>query len=210
MLELLEPSASRRRSVRRAVAIETEITCGIWDGAVSLLATDLSPHGMWLETALPLDPGDEVSVRVSAPGFAAEAPLCVTARVARVGLYRRRAERTKSGMGLAFAPLSPPDMARLVGHLRGLPPPMPRLAEGAPPRPVADGGRAAHGVEDGRPGLGAPVTPEDALCLPLPDGNSASWTALGPLLTAGRRRAQGASPDQLADVIPLPLLRTGA
>lgn len=188
MLELQEPAASRRRSVRRAVRLETEVRSLVWEGPVSLLATDLSPEGMWLQTALPLHADEEVEVRLPAPGFPAEAPLTATARIARVGLYRRCAEAGKSGMGLAFSSLSPSDATRLATHLRGLPPPLPLPADAAALAPPA---------------------------VMQPDPAEVEWIAAGPLLTAGRlAKGQAPSVPRLAEVIPLPtrapLMRSGA
>ena len=113
----------RRRSLRRTMRVETEVTSDVWDGSVQLLATDLSLHGMWLESDLPLDLGSEVSVSLRLPRMAVTRPFEARARVAHVRLSRRRSDAgRRAGMGLCFVDVSADQRERLAHALIALPP----------------------------------------------------------------------------------------
>jgi hypothetical protein len=152
-----------RRSMRRALRLETAVMSDAWEGSVPLLATDVSAHGLWLESDLALGVGDELLVSFIPPYWSHSAPFQARARVARVALQRRRSDRGGSGMGVSFVDLREDQSERLSDALRGLPPPLPRRAP----------------VTRGRVGLG------DAT-LVLADGAWFTLRAEGPLLTAGR------------------------
>ena len=64
----LEPRR-RRRSLRRVVRLDTEVTCDQWDGAISLLATDISLHGMWLQADFPLGIGSVESLLTAVTAY---------------------------------------------------------------------------------------------------------------------------------------------
>jgi len=112
----------RRRSLRRAVQVETDVTSELWDTPVKLLATDLSLHGVWLDSALPLEPGSEVAVSLLLPRMAITRPFEARARVAHVALARRRTDYGRGGMGLCFVDVSAEQSERLAHALIGLPP----------------------------------------------------------------------------------------
>ncbi len=122
----LAATRHRRKSLRRAVRLETEVTCELWDGAVPLLATNLSLHGIWLESELPVHPGSELSVSFVPPHWAFASPIHARACVVRASLLRRRSDAGPPGMGLAFVDLRADQSARLAYALHGLPPPLPR------------------------------------------------------------------------------------
>ncbi|HKU36633.1 MAG TPA: hypothetical protein VJR89_00765 [Polyangiales bacterium] len=88
-----------RRSSRRSVHLETEVRSEHWDGPVALLATELSPDGLWVESDYALEVGSELSVAFVPPHWPYAAPLSARARVTRVGRSRR------AGMGLCFREL---------------------------------------------------------------------------------------------------------
>ena len=117
-------STHRRRSLRRAVRVEAEVTSELWDEAVSLVATDLSLHGVWLESDLPLDTGSEVSISIFPPQWPRSMPLRICGRVARVGMFRRRSDSGRPGMGVSFD-LSAEQSRTLRRALQGLPPRLP-------------------------------------------------------------------------------------
>lgn len=127
-------SVHRRRSLRRAVRVEVEVGSECWDGTVPLIATDVSLHGLWLESDLPLETGSELWISFVPPHWPCSKPFQVRARVERVGLMRRGADRGRSGMGLAFLGLGADQVALLTRALHGLPPPLPRSQP--PRRPV--------------------------------------------------------------------------
>jgi hypothetical protein len=168
---------SRRRALRRAVRFECQLQSDLWDGPVPFLVTDLSPFGMWLDSPLPLHPGERVVVAFRPPSWPDEAPaLSTEARVARSGLRRRRADRpVASGMGLRFGSLDDVTRAALADRLRGLPPPLPGAI--APPLRLT---------------LPAPEISECAL--ELGDGLCFELLAEAPLLTAGRPQTVAALP----------------
>jgi len=117
------PSPRRRRSLRRALHVETEVTSELWDGAVQLVATDLSLDGLWLESDLPLEVGSDLSVSLLLPQMALTLPFQARARVAHVGLLRRRTDdRRRAGMGLCFLGMTADQRERLAHALIGLPP----------------------------------------------------------------------------------------
>jgi PilZ domain len=114
-----------RRSLRRALAIECNIECETWDGMVSLPVTDLSNEGLWVESEVSLSPGEELVVSFQLPDTPHAPRIWATARVARVGLWRRRDDVHASGMGLVFTYCSEADRRRLSAFLVGRPPPLP-------------------------------------------------------------------------------------
>lgn len=132
---------SRRRSLRRAVAIPCAMQSDYWDGAVTLPASDLSTEGVWIDTPLPLEPGEELVLAFNPPGEP-EAELWALAEVARVGMWRRAQDAWPSGMGLTFTYVSRPDRRLLSRCLVGRPPRLP--ARRMPPQlPRSTPGRDA-------------------------------------------------------------------
>jgi PilZ domain len=118
----------RRRSLRRQVRIEAELTSSAWDGAVPLLVTDVSLHGMFVVSDLPLAPGEQVAVSFLLPRWPEATPFHARARVVRVALLRRRTDFGPAGMGLQFIGLRADQCTHLLRALHGLPPPLPRRA----------------------------------------------------------------------------------
>lgn len=125
----MDRDRSRRRSLRRAVMLPCALQSNYWDGSVSLPMSDLSDDGLWIDTSLPLEPGEEIVLAFQAPGrFRAE--LWAMAEVARVGMWRRADDMYPAGMGLLFTYVSKPDRRMLMQALQGrpprLPPPLPK------------------------------------------------------------------------------------
>lgn len=178
--------ASRRRSLRRAVALECQVLSDLWDGQAPFVATNLSPEGLWLQTPLPLERGEELLVTLSPPRWGEREPLMALAQVARVGMFRRRGEATGAGMGLSFVDIDAAQRAALGRCLRGLPPPLPSPARRA--RAIAEAAGVAFVGDDER-------------LLELDDGTCFAFCAEGELLTAARSgRVQVAVPVQLAPI----------
>jgi hypothetical protein len=121
----LEPRR-RRRSLRRVVRLETEVTSDLWDGVITLLASDISLHGMWLEADFPLGIGSELSIAFIPPDCPQRVPFLVRGRVVRVSLLRRRSDSGNAGMGVCFHELDAEQIQRLTRALHGMPPPVPR------------------------------------------------------------------------------------
>ncbi|MFI5307214.1 MAG: hypothetical protein ACHQ53_07680 [Polyangiales bacterium] len=137
----IAPQSSRRCAVRRAVRVECAVTSDLWDESVPLLATNLSPFGLWIDAGLALDVGEEVLVRFSPPGWPSWGwPVTALARVERVSLARRRNDHPVAGMGLSFIDLDAEERDRMAAALRGMPPPFPR------PRPADDAVLIVDGI----------------------------------------------------------------
>ncbi len=116
-------AATRRRSLRRALRFACEVRSNYWDGAVPMPASDISDAGLWLDTCLPLEAGEEVVITLALPGT--ELPLWALADVARVGLWRRAGDAFPNGMGLSFSYVDGADRRRLRAALVGFPPRLP-------------------------------------------------------------------------------------
>lgn len=122
-----------RRSLRRAVRVEVEVSSELWDGTVPLVATDLSLHGLWLESDLPLQAGSELWISLLPPHWPCSTPFQARARVERAGMLRRGTDRGRAGMGVSFLALNADQVAHLTRALHGLPPPLPQPARRAVP-----------------------------------------------------------------------------
>jgi PilZ domain len=116
---------TRRRSLRRAVAVECDLHSNVWDGTVALEATDISNEGLWIETPYALSEGEELVVSFDLPGARENGRFWAVAEVARVGLFRRQSDEQPSGMGLVFTYFCEADRLRLRAALQGRPPPLP-------------------------------------------------------------------------------------
>jgi hypothetical protein len=145
----LTSARSRRRSLRRAVDLEVDVMCDLWNGAVPLLATNLSLHGAWLEADLALSVGDELRLAFDPPRYSGLPRLQTTATVARVSLLRRQRDSGRAGMGLCFSELSSSTRRCLDYALRGLPPPLPASRELLEAQPGADESAALLRLEGG-------------------------------------------------------------
>jgi hypothetical protein len=126
-MQLTRAAGARRerRSLRRALVIDCDIECDSWDGVICLRATDVSNEGLWVETQIALNPGAELVLSFALPDAAPDKRMWATAKVARVGMWRRRDDIHASGMGLVFTYCSQADRERLAAFLVGRPPPVP-------------------------------------------------------------------------------------
>jgi len=128
-------SGGKRRSLRRAVALECTLQCELWDEELRLPASNLSIDGVWIETPISLDLGDELIVSFTPPGLAATETVWAAAKVVRVGSFRRQGDAAQSpGMGLSFTYFSEPHRRLLARSLQGHPPRLP-LSRVPPPLP---------------------------------------------------------------------------
>jgi hypothetical protein len=162
--DLEQQPRRRRRSLRRSVQLETEVTSHLWDGAITLLATDISLHGIWLESDLPLGIGSELTIAFTPPDCPQRIPIRAQGTVVRVSLLRRRTDHGHAGMGVAFHDLSVDQVQRLTRALHGMPPPIPRRKD-----PYERIARIAS--------------------VALEDGRAYTMVSEAPLMTAGRIEA---------------------
>jgi hypothetical protein len=114
------PSVSARRALRRAVELPCELVSSYLDEPLLYWATDLTPHGMWLDTSFPMLAGEVVAVCFEPAIWWSRRPLCVFAEVIRSTRGRT------AGMALSFLDMTPHEQRALNGWLRGRPPPLPR------------------------------------------------------------------------------------
>jgi hypothetical protein len=126
MLQTTEVLPGGRRALRRAVHMECDVVCPWWDEPVAHRATNLSPQGIWLESQLPLTPGEVVVLSFTPPRFDPSRELIAFGTVRRTELRRRASDPRASGMGIEFLDLDDDEATELAAVLRGLPPPLPR------------------------------------------------------------------------------------
>lgn len=114
---------NERREIRRAVSIPCQIVRERDFRLVSEHALDLSPDGMLVATEVDLEPGENVfvSFRATELGLWFDSE----ARVARVIRGRRPGDKGK-GIALRFSTMSRVKRFILRGHLRRVPPPVPK------------------------------------------------------------------------------------
>ena len=140
---LRQAQSQGRRALRRAVELPCDLVSRYLDQPLLYWATDLSPFGLWLETPLPMQLGEQV-VLCFQPSHWRGREITVFAEVVRVANGRRAeadaATRT-TGMGLEFVDLGFDEERALRAWLFGRPPPLPRrrrrsfpLNELPPPR----------------------------------------------------------------------------
>ena len=126
---MLHPAPSvlpgARRALRRALRFECEVVADCYGEPVVHRIHDISTHGAFIESPLPLAPGDEVIMTLVPPRFSRSAPMTIVGEVARVALPRRRRDAGPAGMGVRFIELDYDELCALERALRGVPPPLP-------------------------------------------------------------------------------------
>ncbi len=115
-----------RREVRRSVKLTCQVVREKDFTLVSDQAVDLSPDGMLVLSDRDLSPGENVFVTFRATSLGLW--FDTEARVARVVNGRRRGDRGRA-IGLSFSTLDRVKRLILRGHLRRVPPPVPRRAQ---------------------------------------------------------------------------------
>ena len=123
---MAEDTRGRRRSLRRAIAVECALRSERWDHEIHLRASDVSTGGMWIETPVPVAPGEELIVSFQLPSVSET--VWAAARVVRVGSSREGAD-ARPGMALAFTYCSERHMRLLARALQGLPPRLPQSSD---------------------------------------------------------------------------------
>jgi hypothetical protein len=132
---MTQDRGGKRRSLRRAVALECCLQSELWDDELRLPASNLSTEGVWIETPIALAPGDEVIVSFTPPGLSADHVVWAAAKVVRVATARRQGDQAQSpGMALRFTYCSDPHRRMLARSLLGVPPRLP-LSRVPPPLP---------------------------------------------------------------------------
>lgn len=117
---------NERREVRRALVMPCQIVRERDFRLVAEEALDVSPDGMLVSSDVELDPGENVFVSFRATELGIW--FDTEARVARVIRGRRPGDK---GRGIALRFSTMPRVKRFIlrGHLRNVPPPVPRRAQ---------------------------------------------------------------------------------
>jgi hypothetical protein len=117
---------NERREVRRAMVMSCQIVRERDFRLIAEKALDVSPDGMLVATDVDLEPGENVfvSFRTTELGIWFDSE----ASVARVIRGRRPGDKGK-GVALRFSTLSRVKRFILRGHLRRVPPPVPRRSQ---------------------------------------------------------------------------------
>lgn len=130
-----QDTGGKRRSLRRAVALECTLQSELWDEELQLPASNLSTDGIWIETPVTLDPGAELIVSFTPPGLPDHQVVWAAAKVVRVAPAGADEELAQSpGMGLKFTYCSDDHRHTLARSLLGRPPRLP-LSRVPPPIP---------------------------------------------------------------------------
>jgi Tfp pilus assembly protein PilZ len=108
-----------RRCERREVNILCDLVARNWDEPIPYRITDLSAHGMWIQTSFPLDVGETAVLSLVPPNRADE--VQVFARVVRTVRVVERNGKRECGMGLELVGMDGVERRALRRSLRGLP-----------------------------------------------------------------------------------------
>ncbi len=128
MLQTAEILPYHRKTLRRSVAVECEVLAPIFDAPAEFRATDLSEDGLWLEAMLPLEVGEQITLRFQPPRGVD--PFVLTGVVRRVGIHRRAGEAGQNGMGIEFTAMTRLERALLRSLLQNTPPALPKKRAG--------------------------------------------------------------------------------
>jgi hypothetical protein len=118
--------AGSRRDIRRAVRLSVEVVSERCETPFRFIATDLSPGGIWLQTADPVRAGETCVVCFEPEVDWSGGELMVFAEVARVATTRRRQYEPGVGMGLEFIDLHGEQRDHLANWLQRRRSPVPR------------------------------------------------------------------------------------
>lgn len=118
----------KRFEIRRSTEMLTEVAAPTWDLPVELIASDLSPRGMYLQSDELPDMGEHMFLSFCLSGERRE--YCFLSRVKRVNRRRRRTDVRLPGFGVEFLDISPMNRLRIRSSIRELPLPFPSERRG--------------------------------------------------------------------------------
>ncbi len=113
----------KRFEIRRSSKILTEVAAPTWDLPVELVASDLSPRGMYLQSEELPAVGEHMFLAFSLSFEQRE--YCFLSRVNRINLRRRKTDVRPPGFGVEFLDISPINRLRIRSSIRALPIPLP-------------------------------------------------------------------------------------
>jgi hypothetical protein len=139
-------SSVSRRFIRHRVDLPCDLITRDDDEPQLTWATDLSWRGAWVETDLPLRPGDEVVLSFRPTLWSRDREITVFAEVARASMGRRGSDG-RAGMGLRFLDLAAHEAVALQAWLAPRPARLPRPRTGVSPRVSERGiGKCLHSI----------------------------------------------------------------
>jgi len=113
-----------RFEIRKARKTYTDLIASIWDEPIEMLASDLSPAGLFIPSDLLLEPGEIVVACFGLPGHREQFQLF--GEVAWIAMPRRENDPIgPSGMGVRFVKTKPMERLTIRESVRRLPPPLP-------------------------------------------------------------------------------------
>lgn len=116
-----------RREIRKAIKMKCHVVRERDFAIIAEETVDLSPDGMLVKTDLAdMEPGERVFVTFRATNL--DLWFDTEAKVMRIIRGRREGDRER-GIGLRFSSLNGVKRLILRGHLRRVPPPLPRRAQ---------------------------------------------------------------------------------
>jgi hypothetical protein len=176
---------NERREVRRALSLECQVVREKDFRLVSNETLDLSPAGMLVPTEVDLEPGEGVLVSFRATDLGLW--FDTEATVARI-IHGRRPGDKGRGVGLRFSTLSNVKRLILRGHLRRIPPPLPRREQRIAWAATVKGlqaDRLASPWMDAEPSAPLPMqTPHGVEASPAPHQNVDPASILGAMFRA--------------------------
>ncbi len=120
-LHVVTTHGDSRRALRRAVELSCDLVSHYGDVPEVHVASDVSPYGLWVDTAMPLHPGSEVVLGFRPPHYEGDEML-VFGTVTRVVTGRRRGDRGRLGMAIEFRDLSSEQRTMMAASLKGIAP----------------------------------------------------------------------------------------
>ena len=124
----------KRSDVRRATIIPTAVMAPYWGDPLDLVASDLSPKGMYLISEQMPHVGEFVFCTFSVRGNGQE--YRILSKVKRINWHRRVTDSIRPGFGVEFLAISGEQRRSIYRQLKGMPPPIPkrRRSHIIPPR----------------------------------------------------------------------------
>jgi hypothetical protein len=113
----------KRFEMRRSAGLSIDLITSYWDEPVSLVASDITPHGAYIESEVMPVTGEHLVCSFNLSNSLPE--YCFFGEVTRVNLLRRKTDRTYPGFGIKFLDTHPFHRLNIRQALRGLPPPVP-------------------------------------------------------------------------------------
>ena len=141
----------KRSNIRRSAIIPTEVMSPYWRESLDLIASDLSPSGMYLISEAMPSVGEYIFCSFALSGEVPEYRFL--SKVKRLNFHRRKTDRMRPGFGIEFLGVNEMSRDKIRAALRGLPPPIPSKHR-----------RAALP----KPGEYASFLPKDKIVIPRP------------------------------------------